>query len=162
LSERSPIPLIRITRPYRSEGEFIDGDLAWLGRSSVILPNGPIRPEGELVRFEIMLDGGMPVLRGEGHVVAHHTPSGTRPPGLEVRFTRIDARSKLLLDRVGEKRSTFMPSAAPVARPSLVAAAPADVPSKIVRPQNRDEILERLRARARGLGAAGVLAFKRS
>lgn len=151
-------PLIRIMRPYGSEEDLINGDLAWLGRTTVILPNGPARPEGELVRFEIVLANGVPVFRGEGQAVAHHPPSGSRPPGLEVRFTRIDARSKLLLDRVREKRTTLFPGGLP-AGVVVQTVRPA---STVVPPVNRDEILERLRVRARELGPAKMLSFKRS
>jgi hypothetical protein len=154
----SRTPLIRIMRPYSSEEEFINGDFAWIGRTTVILPNGPARPEGELVRFEIVLANGAPVFRGEGHAVAYHTPSGTRPPGLEVRFRRIDARSKVLLDRVRAKRTTLFPSGLPAA----VVVQTVRPASKVVPPVNRDEILERLRVRARELGPAKMLAFKRS
>ena len=107
MAETQRIPFIRITRPYGSETEFLEGDFGWLGRTTVILPNGPARAAGELVRFEIVLTSGAPILRGEGHVVAHHSPGGPRAPGLEVRFTRVDAKSKLLIDRVRERRNAM-------------------------------------------------------
>ena len=107
MSEAQRIPFIRLARPYGSEKEFLDGDFGWLGRTTVILPNGPSRAAGELVRFELVLTSGAPILRGEGHVVAHHSPGGPKPPGLEVRFTRVDAKSKVLLDRVRERRNAM-------------------------------------------------------
>ena len=186
MPEAPRIPFIRITRPYGSENEFVDGDFGWVGRATLVLPGGPARAAGELVRFEVVLKTGAPVLRGEGHVVAHHTPGGARPPGLEVRFTRIDAKSKLILDRVRERRAAHsqggpvsmagpvsigapasMPNGVPVLKPldeppsersgvHLTKAA-----SKVAPPANREEILERLRARAKELAAAGGLAFKK-
>jgi molecular chaperone DnaK len=209
-------PFIRIARPYGSEKDFFEGDFGWLGRTTIILPNGPSRAAGELVRFEVVLSNGAPVLRGEGHVVAHHVPGGARPPGLEVRFTRVDAKSKTLLDRVRERRAALsstgmrefgapavsvLPAVSmlPAEPPSPVASAapapplgfpsaataslpvdalpvlkpPTDAPSersgvhltkaasRIAPPANRDEILERLRARAKNLAAAGGLSFKK-
>ncbi|HMI86118.1 MAG TPA: hypothetical protein VK550_18615 [Polyangiaceae bacterium] len=110
-------------RPWASEKEFIDADLAYLGRTAILLPNAPAREPGELIRFEIVLSTGAPVFRGEGHVVAHHAPGGAKPPGLEVRFTRIDARSKLLLDRVRERRTALVRSGS-IPPPALVSHAP--------------------------------------
>jgi hypothetical protein len=197
-----PPATIRINRPYGSEKEFVDGDFAWLGRTTIVLPNSPARQAGELIRFELVLTSGAPVFRGEGHVVAHHPPGGPKPPGLEVRFTRIDARSKLILDRVRERRialsrpgerpnlsqapspiptTSLQPEAGvaqaqtigsptemepllPVLKPPVERASdvrPTGPRPKIEPPPNRDEILERLRARAKRLALAGGLAFKK-
>jgi hypothetical protein len=207
--EAPRIPIIRITRPYASEKEFIDADFGWVGRTTLILPGAPARPSGELVRFEVVLSNGVPILRGEGHVTGHNAPGGARPPGLEVRFTRVDAKSKLVLDRVRERRASLSSSsmtasllpggasmlpavvsmlpainsvlprseAAPPVSPGPgelpALKAPTDTPSersgihlkrpgRVAPPANRDEILERLRVRARELAAAGGLAFKKS
>src|SRR5262245_50952525 len=121
--EAPRIPFIRITRPYGSENEFIEGDFGWVGRTTLILPGGPARAAGELVRFEVVLTTGAPVLRGEGHVVAHHMPGGPRPAGLEVRYTRVDARSKIILDRVRARR-TGVSQAGPM---SVAGQTPAPV-----------------------------------
>jgi hypothetical protein len=118
-----PPPTIRVTRPWGSEKEFIDGDLAYLGRTAIFLPSAPAREPGELIRFEIVLATGTPVFRGEGHIVAYHAPGGAKPAGLEVRFTRIDARSKLILDRVRERRTALVRSGS-MPPPALVSQAP--------------------------------------
>ncbi len=118
-----PPPTVRITRPWATEKEFIEGDLAYLGRTAILLPSAPAREPGELIRFEIVLSTGTPVFRGEGHVVAHHAPGGAKPAGLEVRFTRIDARSKLVLDRVRERRTALVRSGS-MPPPALVSQAP--------------------------------------
>jgi hypothetical protein len=118
-----PPPTVRITRPWGSEKEFIDGDLAYLGRTAILLPDAPAREPGELIRFEIVLSTGTPIFRGEGHVVAHYPPGGAKPAGLEVRFTRIDARSKLILDRVRERRTALVRSGS-MPPPALVSQAP--------------------------------------
>jgi hypothetical protein len=224
LADPRPPITIRITRPYGSENEFIDGDFAWIGRTTIVLPHSPARNAGEVVRFEVVLTSGSPVFRGEGSVVAHYPPGGGKPPGLEVRFTRIDARSKLILDKVRDRRTALSRSgevpaapappapaplvavAAPAVAPPLVAAPPfaAAVPvalppsppaeepglpvvvsahphiqpparalserrvvertsslSKVAAPPNRDEILERLRSRAKHLAENGGYMFKR-
>ena len=107
---RPPVTL-RISRPYGSEDEFVEGDFAWLGRATIVLPHAAPRPAGELIRFELVLSTGAPIFRGEGHVVAHYVAGSGKPPGLEVRFTRIDARSKMILDRVRTRRQA-VPKAA--------------------------------------------------
>ena len=197
-----PPPTVRITRPWGSEKEFIEGDLAFLGRTAILLPNAAARDVGELIRFEIVLSTGTPVFRGEGHVVAHHAPGGAKPPGLEVRFTRIDARSKLILDRVRERRTALVRSGS-IPPPALVSQAPPmglsqppppvilsqmpvslrdtgsfrSVPPRsseteaavrrarergpVPAPANREEILGRLRERAKRITASGGWSFKK-
>jgi hypothetical protein len=190
-----PPPVVRIQRPWGSEKEFIDGDLAYLGRTAIVLPGAAPREPGELIRFEITIATGAPVFRGEGHVIAHHPAGGTRPAGLEVRFTRIDARSKLMLDRVRERRTALVRSGS-IPPPALVSQIPpgmsltpppvfvtssmstaqlsinrADVEAAVRRgrahgpispPPNREEILDRLRERAKRLAASGGFTFKKS
>jgi hypothetical protein len=197
-----PPPTLRITRPWASEKEFIEADLAYLGRTAILLPNAGAREPGELIRFEIVLASGTPVFRGEGHVVCHHAPGGSKPAGLEVRFTRIDARSKLVLDRVRERRTALVRSGS-IPPPALVSQAPppgtsqppppvimsnappmrADsltirmssmrstgVEAALARakargpmppPPNREEILGRLRERAKRLTASGAFGQKK-
>jgi hypothetical protein len=133
-----PPSTLRLTRPYGTEDDFIAHDAPYFGRASVTLANAAARPFGELIRFEIMLTSGATVLRGEGTVVAHHPPGGPRPAGLEVRFARIDARSKGVLDRVRAFRAAgprglmslapaaLIPSLAP---PSAASMVPASSPS---------------------------------
>jgi len=204
--DNRPPVTIRITRPYGSENEFIDGDLAWIGRSTIVLADSPARKTGEVIRFEVVLKTGSPVFRGEGSVVAHNLPGSGKPPGLGVRFTRIDARSKLILDQIRERRAALSRSGenpaatpvaappeatpvaappeavAPAASPAATAAAPAvtteiqppiraaserrvvdraNPPSKVAAPSNRDEILERLRSRAKHLAEQGGFSFKK-
>jgi hypothetical protein len=208
-----PPPTVRVVRPYASEKEFVEGDFAWLGRSTIVLPNVPARP-AELVRFEIVLTNGTPVFRGEGQVVMHHPAGGPRPAGLEIRITRTDARSKAILDHVRDRRAagartgqkSFAPgkhldsispalhsaAARPLTAPPQTSAAflrsspplspvapfahdpPADKPAersgihlsparaKVRPPPNREEILGRLRERARQLAAKGTLLAKKT
>jgi hypothetical protein len=182
----------RVVRPYATEDDYIRGDFAWIGRAWIILPNVPARPAGELVRFEVVLSSGAPVIRGEGNVVGHHPPGGPRPAGLEVKLSRFDARSKAILDRVHAHRLAItrtgvairplgasdggptvvsMPpvvgSVAPVAsmppRDPTTSSSPRSGPKRaIVAPPNREEILERLRERAKALASRGGFDYKRA
>jgi hypothetical protein len=194
--QKPRIPTMRLLRPYETEEALIEGDFASLGRPWIVLPDVPVVPVGELVRFEVLLSTGAPAIRGEGLVVAYHGPGEPKPPGLEIKFTRMDARTKSIIERVHAKRLALRmastppptpppppPAQAREAAPPAPAAAPEEAPKaepaqaeptqaqppqaeppqaeapktateprrKIAAPPNRDEILERLRARGRQL-----------
>jgi hypothetical protein len=100
---RSPVA-IRITRPYASEDEYIERELETLSRTGVVLLHAQPRPEGVILRFEVVLASGQPVLRGEGRVVGYKSNALEGAPGLVLRFTRLDTRSKALVDRVAMLR----------------------------------------------------------
>jgi hypothetical protein len=178
-AQKPRIPTLRLSRPYDTEEALIEGDFASIGRPWIILPDVPVLAVGELVRFEVLLATGAPAIRGEGTVVAHHPPGGSKPPGLEIKFTRMDARTKSIIERVYAKRlalrafsapppmSAGAAPAAPASRPPQAAPQPAETtpaaptppahPSPpqarrtVAAPANRDEVLEKLRARAKGL-----------
>jgi hypothetical protein len=206
-------PAIRVVRPYASEKEFVEGDFTWLGRPTLVLPNTPARSPGDLVRFELVLSNGSPIFRGEGQVVAYHPPGGGKTPGLEVRITRMDAKSKAMLDQMRQRRTANSRTAPPKAvassrqvesiapAPTAVAAAPPPNPmptpevarlasaqrpgdqppveltsdvsersgvhlsparARVAPPPNREEILDRLRERARQLAAKGGLPARKT
>ena len=96
---------IRIQRPYDTDDEFIRGDGLAIGRLGMILIGAPKRPPGITIRFEVVLRSGDAVFRGEGRVVAHRVHSNGRE-GLEIRFTRLDSRSKGLVEQVLTLRRT--------------------------------------------------------
>ncbi|HNZ22680.1 MAG TPA: hypothetical protein PKL24_11080 [Polyangiaceae bacterium] len=98
MSQPRPV-VIRIPRPYDTEDEFIRGDGLAIGRLSMILIGAPSRPPGITIRFEIVLRNGEPIFRGEGRVVALRVHQNGRE-GLEIRFTRLDSRSKALVEQV--------------------------------------------------------------
>jgi len=209
---------IRLSRPYASEQEFVEGDFSWLGRPTVVLPNTSARSPGDVVRFELVLSVGTPIFRAEGQVVAHH-PAGTKMPGLELRITRMDAKSKAILDQMRQRRAAnarpapkavappmqvesiapsppaVVPTPVPdvVAKPEVGRLAPAPAPvvqsddpgksptgetagdisersgvhlspvrARVTPPPNREEILDRLRERARQLAAKGALPARKS
>ena len=90
---------MRIPRPYETEEDFIRGDGLAIGRLGMILIGAPKRPPGITIRFEVLLRNDQPVFRGEGRVVAHRVHGNGRE-GLEIRFTRLDSRSKALVEQV--------------------------------------------------------------
>ena len=100
---RPPVA-VRIVRPYDTEEAFLDSELETVGKTSVILIGAHSRPTGVILRFEVTLASGATVLRGEGRVLAHKESAFRGQPGLALRFTRLDPKSKALVDRAAAIR----------------------------------------------------------
>ncbi|CAN5235646.1 hypothetical protein BH09MYX1_BH09MYX1_61350 [soil metagenome] len=130
-----PPVAIRITRPYASEDDFLANELDTLSRSGVTLLGAQARPEGVVLRFEIALSTGAPLLRGEGRVVGYKTSAMHGEPGLVLRSTRLDSKSKALIDRAAalrDQRSGRVSAPPPAPTPAPVSAPPpesVDAPS---------------------------------
>jgi hypothetical protein len=110
---RPPVA-IRITRPYASEDEYLEQELDLLSRTGITLVGAQPRPQGVVLRFELVLAAGHVLLRGEGRVVGFKPSAHRGVGGLTLRFTRIDARSKALLDKAAALREQRRPSNRPV------------------------------------------------
>jgi molecular chaperone DnaK len=95
---------IRIARPQGSEDEFFAEERDTMSRSTVVLLGASTRPTGTLLRFEVALSTGKAVLRGEGRVVEYRENAFQTIAGLVVKFTKLDARTKALIDRAHEAR----------------------------------------------------------
>ncbi|MBX3191207.1 MAG: hypothetical protein KF819_29690 [Labilithrix sp.] len=135
---RPPVA-IRIVRPYETEEQLFENELETIGKTSVLLIGAHPRPTGVILRFEVTLASGATVLRGEGRVLAHKENAFRGLAGLSLRFTRLDPRSKAVVDRataLREARGQSATSAAgapsrPPARPdpaiadALTAGTPA-------------------------------------
>jgi len=176
-TETRPPTAIRITRPYVSEEEYLENDLETLTRTGITLVGVQPRPEGVVFRFEISLSTGQVVLRGEGRVVGFRANAHQGVGGLALRFTRLDVRSKALIDKAAAIRETRRPSiqpplsrvSAPPAAPRRLSTPPppfarASTPSppfaRAVAPvlvgSDRNALLDRLRSRAKTLDAESV------
>ncbi len=109
---RPPVA-IRITRPYGNEDEFLEHELETLTRTSVTLLGAQARPQGVVLRFELVLSSGQAILRGEGRVVGFKPNVLHGLGGLTLRFTRLDSKSKALVDKAAAARERRRPSHAP-------------------------------------------------
>src|SRR5258708_33945224 len=98
-ADARPPSAIRITRPYASEEEYLENDLETLTRTGITLVGAQPRPEGVVLRFELSLSTGQVVLRGEGRVVGFRGNAHQGLGGPALRFTRLDLRSKALIDQ---------------------------------------------------------------
>lgn len=123
-----PPVAFRLRRPYANEDEFVDGDGPFIDRSGMLLVGAIERPAGLVIRFEVSLADGTPLLRGEGRV---HRPSipheGARPPGLDVQFLKLDPKGRALVERVLRERGAARRSEA--AHPDEHAPAPREAAS---------------------------------
>ena len=107
-NSRPPVA-IRIVRPFDTEDALLDNELETIGKTSIVLIGAHPRPTGVILRFEVTLATGATVLRGEGRVLAHKENAFRGQPGLTLRFTRLDPKSKAIVDRataMREGRST--------------------------------------------------------
>lgn len=149
---RPPVA-VRIVRPFDTEDAFLENELETVGKTSVILIGAHPRPAGVILRFEVTLASGTTLLRGEGRVLAHKENAFRGQPGLTLRFTRLDPRSKALVDRAAAVRDAKAAgdpaplSARPPAPPENE-ARPASPPAKSLRPASVPPHAHQLRASA--------------
>ncbi len=181
MAESLPPVAIRVSRPFETEDDLLESELETLTRTSITLIGAPSRPPGLVLRFELVLASGQPLLRGEGRVVGYKPDAHFGTGGLTLRFTRLDSRSKAVVDRAAAMRERRRPSALPATEsPSLPAppialldeekSDPAAIESLGLQepissvetppaldqtaprlPRDRDALLDRLRARSKGL-----------
>lgn len=133
---RPPVA-IRITRPYGNEDEFLEHELETLTRTSVTLLGAQPRPQGVVLRFELVLSSGQAILRGEGRVVGFKPDVLHGLGGLTLRFTRLDSKSKALVDKAAAARERRRPSHAPPPSepPKSQAPAPSEPPKPLPPPR---------------------------
>jgi len=115
-----PIPL-RIKLPYGSEAEFVERYGSNVARGGIFVATRALKPEGTLIGFEFVLANGERLLRGEAVVVKAQVDEGGQRAGMTLRFTRLDAASKALVDRIVEKRGAPAQPEQGVVEPAVVA-----------------------------------------
>lgn len=114
---RTPVA-VRITRPYSSEEDFLTHEAHTLSKAGMVLLGAPSKPVGVVLRFEVTLANGNVLMRGEGRVVAFKENVIRDIPGLTLKFTRLDPKSKAVVDRaavVREARAKGEPTPPPSA-----------------------------------------------
>ena len=119
---------LRIRLPYGSEAEFIERYGANVSRGGVFIATRALRPDATGISFEFVLKDGSRLLRGEGVVQVAPAGEGEARAGMTVRFTRLDSRSKALIDRILAARSGLgeaqPPAVVEAAQPPTSAAQP--------------------------------------
>lgn len=128
-----PIVALRVVRPYENEDQFLREESFALTKSTLVLVGASSRPEGVILRFEVVLKGGAILLRGEGRVVGYGpTPAGEN--GLTLKFTRLDPRSKALVDRASAMKANDSSKSV-----SDTGSGPRLEPPASVQPKSRPE-----------------------
>ncbi len=103
------VPL-RVRLPFASEAELVERFGPNVTRAGVFIPTRAPKPEGTVLRFELVLADGTRVLRGEA-VVARAEVGGARS-GMTLRFVRLDEASRAWVERVVVARETEVAPAA--------------------------------------------------
>ncbi len=98
-ASRSPVA-VRVIRPHTTLEEFYGTDLGTITTSTIVLLGAQKRPEGIVLRFEVVLADGSPIIRGEGRVIGYMDRTPLGEPGLCLKLIRVDPRSKEVLDEV--------------------------------------------------------------
>lgn len=166
--------VIHVLRPYANEEEYLAREHFSIDSKSMLLIDQPALPAETPIVFDIQLANGQKPIRAEAKVMEHVAASGDKPGGLRVRFKRFGAATKSFIDRAVALGS----GSGRTQRPASIRPAPSLVPSPVAgalaeasmlgepehressgihrrpvvlvpAPVNREELLERLRTRAR-------------
>jgi uncharacterized protein (TIGR02266 family) len=103
----SALPLVRVRLKYPDVETLVERFSPNVTRGGIFLASRDPRPVGALLRFEVSLLSGTPVLAGEGKVtwVKPFDPAApSRPHGMGVSFTRIDPSCTEMFRRLVEQR----------------------------------------------------------
>lgn len=124
MATNDPSPsLVRLHLRYPDVNTFVARFAPNVTRGGIFLASRKPRPVGEVVRFEVSLAQGSPLLWGSGRVtwVREFNPAEPhRAHGMGVQFTFVDPECRPLLERLLEKKIA--------ARPTPVSGVPIVVP----------------------------------
>ncbi len=94
---------MRIRLKYPDVETFVEKYAPNISEGGMFIQSRAPQPVGTLLRFELMLQDGTPLLKGEGHVIwvkEYDAAHPTRVHGMGVRFEALDAASQLMIARV--------------------------------------------------------------
>jgi molecular chaperone DnaK len=123
------LPLVRVRLKYPDVETFTERFAPNVTRGGIFLASRDPRPVGTVVRFEVSLVSGAPVLVGKGRVTwtkAHDPAEPTKPYGMGVQFIELDRASRAVLDKLLRKREPAARPATPPRPPGSPPPIPAD------------------------------------
>ncbi|WP_375767317.1 TIGR02266 family protein [Archangium gephyra] len=123
---------LRIRLPYATEDDFVEKYGSNVARGGLFIATRSPKPEGTGLAFELVLADGGRLLRGEGLVVKSQA-EGPRA-GMTVRFVRLDAYSKALIDRIVSRRNHGSEGTTRSADAAAIAVPPTEVPEPLASP----------------------------
>ncbi len=173
----APRPRLQLVRPYRDVETFVEAEGWTIRKRSMLLVGAPDVAIGTEVRCDISIETGETLIRAEGRIVEQIAAQGDRPGGLKLRFQRIAPDTQKLIGRILASATQPIdsgPTASPeplampetqtdesgTARSRPTEPAPpegedpdsglhARVVAPVAAPPNREQLLDRLRARQR-------------
>ncbi len=99
---------MRVKLKYADEQTFIEKFGAHVTRNGIFLATRSLKPPGTIIRFELQLADGRRIMRGEGVVSWKRDPDPDQPhraPGMGLRYTKLDADSRALIERIAAHRA---------------------------------------------------------
>jgi uncharacterized protein (TIGR02266 family) len=141
-NEPKKVPL-RIRLPFATEAEFIERYGLHVSRSTLFIATRSPKPVETVLTFELVLSDNSRLMRGEGQVQKLTEDTQQGRSGMLLRLTRVDAKTKELIDRIlalrppglaGSGRGTPPPLAPPV---TLIPTASTPTPAPPSGPAER-------------------------
>ena len=138
------LPLVRIYLRYPDADTFVARFAPNVTRGGVFLASRKPRPVGEVIRFEISLAQGSPLLWGTGRVTWVREFNPTEPHrahGMGVQFTFVDPECRSLLDRLLATKNATRPtpvSGVPIIVPRQPGGVAAAVREPVTSPSPED------------------------
>jgi uncharacterized protein (TIGR02266 family) len=108
---------VRVRLRYPDLDTFVEKFAPNVTRGGIFLASRDPRPVGQVLRFEVLLRQGGPVLSGQGRVtwVKEFNPAEPhRPYGMGVQFMHVDPQARGVLDRLLQKKQ---PRPSPLPQP---------------------------------------------
>jgi len=109
--------VVRVRLRYPDLETFVEKYAPNVTRGGIFLASREPRPVGDVLRFEVLLRQGGPVLSGEGRVtwVKEFNPAEPhRPYGMGVQFLYVDPAARPVLERLLKKKETARSGPQPV------------------------------------------------
>jgi len=101
--EPPSVASMRVKLKYADEQTFIEKFGTHVTRNGIFIATRSVKPTGTVVRFELQLADGRKLLKGEGVVAWKRDPDPENPsraPGIGVRYSKLDADSRRLIERI--------------------------------------------------------------
>jgi uncharacterized protein (TIGR02266 family) len=102
-----PDPPVKVRLRYPDLETFVDKFAPNVTRGGIFLASRSPRPVGQVLRFEVLLRQGAPVLSGKGRVtwVKEFIPTEPhRPYGMGVQFLEVDVVARPVLERLLQRK----------------------------------------------------------
>jgi uncharacterized protein (TIGR02266 family) len=154
-----PEDVVRVRLRYPDLDTFVEKYAPNVTRGGIFLASRDPRPVGEVLRFEVLLRQGGPVLSGEGRVtwVKEFNPAEPhRPYGMGVQFLFVDPDARPVLDQLLKKKELSKTGPQATVAPPVVVPRSSEAPEP--RAINDDDLDEPTMRRA--LDRARILSLR--